>query len=187
MCIARCLLYVRYMAGHSKWAKVKHKKAITDARKSKIFSKLVRFIQVEAKKAKGDRSAPGLRVAIEKARAANMPSDNIERAIDKASQGGDVEPVTYEAYGPGGAALVIEGYTDNRNRTAAEIKHVLSKNGGTLAAPNAALWAFSKNAEGKLEPTAPIELSDADLESLAQLVDELEEHDDVSDVYTNAA
>jgi YebC/PmpR family DNA-binding regulatory protein len=175
------------MAGHSKWAKVKHKKALTDARKSNLFSKLVRFIQVEARKARGDRGAPGLRAAIEKARAANMPSDNIDRAIAKAAQSGESEAVTYEAYGPGGAALVIDGYTDNRNRTAQEIKHLLSKNGGALANPGAALWAFSKNTEGKLEPTAPLELGEEELEKLAQLVEELEEHDDVSEVYTNAA
>src|SRR5262245_40457058 len=137
------------MAGHSKWAKVKHQKAKTDAQKSKTFSKLVRFIQVEAKKAEGDRSAPGLRAAIEKAKAENMPSDNIDRAIDKASGAGtELEQVVYEAYGPGGVALVIEGYTDNRNRTAQEVKHLLSKNGSTLANPGAAMWAFSKNAEG---------------------------------------
>ncbi len=176
------------MAGHSKWAKVKHQKAITDSRKSKIFSKLVRFIAVEAKKAKGDRSSPGLRAAVEKARAANMPSDNIEHAIEKASgEGALVENLTYEAYGPGGAALIIEGYTDNRNRTAQEVKHILSKHGGSLAGPGAAMWAFAKSAEGKLEPSSPLELADEDLEKLAQLVDELEEHDDVSDVYTNAA
>ncbi|MDE2213113.1 MAG: YebC/PmpR family DNA-binding transcriptional regulator [Patescibacteria group bacterium] len=175
------------MAGHSKWAKVKHQKAVTDVRKSKIFSKLVRFIAVEAKKAKGDRSAPGLRAAIEKARAANMPSENIDRAIEKASgTGADIETVMYEAYGPGGAALIIEGYTDNRNRTGQEIKHLLSQQGGTLATPGAAMWAFTRS-EGKLQPTATVDLSEADLEALAQLVDALEEHDDVSEVYTNAA
>ncbi len=175
------------MSGHSKWAKVKHQKAVTDARKSKVFSKLVRFITVEAKKAKGDKSAPGLRAAIEKARAANMPADNIERAIAKASgTEGELESVTYESYGPGGVALVIQGYTDNRNRTAQEIKHLLSKHGATLATPGAALWAFTKTENG-LEAATPIELTDTELESLAQLVDELEEHDDVNDVYTNAA
>ncbi len=175
------------MSGHSKWAKLKHQKAVTDVRKGKMFSKLVRFIAVEAKKAAGDRSAPGLRTAIEKARVANMPTENIDRAITKAS-GSDalLEAVTYEAYGPGGAALIIEGYTDNRNRTAQEIKHLLSKNGGALAAPGAALWAFNKKEEG-LEPIAPISLPEGDLEKLARLVDELEEHDDVSDVYTNTA
>ncbi len=176
------------MSGHSKWSKIKHKKAATDARKSKVFSKLVRFITVEAKKAKGDRSAPGLRLAIEKAREENMPADNIDRAVAKASSSAEeLEQLTYEAYGPGGSALIIECYTDNRNRTAQEIKHLLSKNGGTLANPGAAMWAFGKNAEGKLEPLSPIDISDADLESLAALVDELEEHDDVNEVYTNAA
>ena len=176
------------MSGHSKWSKIKHKKAATDARKSKVFSKLVRFITVEAKKAKGDRNAPGLRLAIEKARAENMPADNIDRAVAKAqSAAEELEGLTYEAYGPGGSALIIECYTDNRNRTAQEIKHLLSKNGGTLANPGAAMWAFAKNAEGKLEPLSPIDLSDEDLEKLASLVDELEEHDDVSEVYTNAA
>lgn len=176
------------MAGHSKWAKVKHQKAKTDAQKSKIFSKLVRFIAVEAKKAKGDRSSPGLRAAIEKAREANMPADNIDRAIDKASGSGtELENVTYEAYGPGGVAIIIEGYTDNKNRTVQEVKHILSKQGGALATQGAALWAFAKSAEGKLEPTTTVDLSEEDGEKLAVIVDELEEHDDVSEVYTNAA
>ncbi len=176
------------MAGHSKWAKLKHVKGKTDAQKAKTFSKLVRFITVEAKKAKGDRNAPGVRMAIEKAKAANMPSDNIERALSKASnEGAELESVVYEAYGPGGAALIIEGYTDNRNRTAQEIKFILSKNGCALANPGAAMWAFQKNAEGKLEPTSTVEISEEDGGKLAALVDELEDHDDVSEVYTNAA
>jgi len=176
------------MSGHSKWAKIKHQKAVTDSRKSKIFTKLVRFIAVEAKKAKGDRNAPGLRVAIEKARAVNMPSDNIDRAIDKAAGSAeDLEALTYEAYGPGGVAVVIQTYTDNRNRTAQEIKHALSKHGSALAAQGAALWAFTKKEGGELEAMSPIELSDEDLDKLSQLVDELENNDDVSEVYTNAA
>ena len=176
------------MSGHSKWAKIKHQKAATDGKKSKVFTKLVRFIAVEAKKAKGDRNAPGLRVAIEKARAVNMPSDNIDRAIDKAAGSAEeLESLTYEAYGPGGVALVIQSYTDNRNRTAQEIKHTLSKHGGALAAQGAALWAFTKKESGELEPLSSIELMDEDLEKLSQLVDELEENDDVSEVYTNAA
>ncbi len=176
------------MSGHSKWSKIKHKKAATDARKSKVFSKLVRFITVEAKQAKGDRNAPGLRLAIEKARAENMSTDTIDRAIAKASSSAEeLEQLTYEAYGPGGAAIIIEGYTDNRNRTAQEIKHLLAQNGGTLATPGAAMWAFQKSTDGKFEALSPLDLSDEDLENLATLVDELEEHDDVSDVYTNAA
>jgi YebC/PmpR family DNA-binding regulatory protein len=176
------------MAGHSKWAKLKHTKGKTDAQKAKTFSKLVRFITIEAKKAKGDRNAPGVRTAIEKAKQANMPADNIERALAKASGDGvQMEQVVYEAYGPGGCALIIEGYTDSRNRTSAELKHLLSLHGGSLATPGAAMWAFSKNAEGKLEPLSPIELSDDDAQKMAELSDALEEHDDVSEVYTNAA
>src|SRR3989338_2574045 len=154
------------MAGHSKWAKLKHVKGKTDAQKAKLFSKLVRFITVEVKKAKGDKNAPGVRTAVEKARAANMPLDNIERALSKAlGEGIELEQVTYEAYGPGGCALVIDAYTDNRNRTVQELKHLLNVHGGSLANPGAALWAFQKKAE----------LSDA-----------LEEHDDVNEIYTAA-
>src|SRR3990167_2682707 len=149
------------MAGHSKWAKLKHVKGKTDAQKSKLFSKLVRFISVEAKKSKGDRSAPGLRAAIDKARAANMPSDNIDRAIDKASQSGELEQVVYEAYGPGGVAMVVEGYTDSRNRTAQEIKHILSQHGVQLTTPGAASWAFQKGENG-LEPMTTVEISGED-------------------------
>ena len=176
------------MAGHSKWAKLKHVKGKTDAQKAKLFSKLVRFITIEAKKSKGDRNSPGVRAAVEKAKAANMPADNIERALSKASgEGVEMEQVTYEAYGPGGCALIIEGYTDSRNRTNQEIKHLLSLHGGTLATPGAAMWAFTKGADGKLEATVPVELSDEDAQKMAELSDALEEHDDVNEVYTNAA
>lgn len=176
------------MAGHSKWAKLKHTKGKTDAQRAKLFSKLVRFITVEVKKAKGDKNAPGVRTAVEKAKAANMPADNIERALSKGSgEGKELEQVVYEAYGPGGCALIIEGYTDSRNRTSQELRHLLSLHGGSLANPGAAMWAFQKNAEGKLEPVSPIELSDEDAQKMADLSDALEEHDDVNEVYTNAA
>ena len=175
------------MSGHNKWSKVKHQKAKTDAQKSKMFSKLVRFIATEARKSKGDKTAPGLRAAVEKARAANMPTDNIERAIEKASgEGVELNHVTFEAYGPGGTALIIDGYTDNNNRTVQEIKHILNKNGGTLANQGAALWAFSKT-ESSYEALAPVELTEEDLDKLSALVDALDDHDDVSEVYTNAA
>ena len=175
------------MAGHSKWAKLKHVKGKTDAQKAKLFSKLVRFISIEAKKANGDRTAPGVRTAIEKARSANMPADNIERALDKASSTGELELVVYEAYGPGGTALIIEGYTDSRNRTAQEIKKILSDHGTALANPGAASWAFAKSAEGKLEATVTVEVNEEDGQKLSELVDALEYHDDINDVYTNVA
>jgi len=95
--------------------------------------------------------------------------------------------VVYGAYGPGGCALVIEAYTDNRNRTVQELKHLLALHGGTLANPGAAAWAFQKNAEGKLEAMMPIELSDEDAQKMAELSDALEDHEDINDVYTNAA
>jgi transcriptional/translational regulatory protein YebC/TACO1 len=174
------------MAGHSKWAKLKHTKGKTDAQKAKLFSKLVKIIGVELKMAKGDKSAPGVRAAIEKAQAANMPKDNIDRILSK-NDGLEMERVVYEAYGPGGTALVIEGYTDNKNRTVQEIKHLLSLNNGNFAQTGAAMWAFAKNAEGKLEATMPVEVNEEDGEKLNQLVDALEDHDDVDEIYTNAA
>ncbi len=174
------------MAGHSKWAKLKHTKGKTDAQKAKLFSKLVKIIGVELKMAKGDKTAPGVRAAIEKAQAANMPKDNIDRILSK-NDGLEMERVVYEAYGPGGTALVIEGYTDNKNRTVQEIKHLLSLNNGNFAQTGAAMWAFAKNAEGKLEATMPVEVNDEDGEKLNQLVDALEDHDDVNEVFTNAA
>lgn len=177
------------MAGHNKWAQIKHKKAITDAKKSKIFSKLVRYIAVEAKLS-GGKESPGLRAAIEKAKKVNMPAENIERAIKKASdQGAQMESITYEAYGPGGAGIIIETLTDSKNRTAQEIKHILSKSGFALGGIGSVVWAFKKEItpEGLVWTAAQtVPLSDADLELLDKLVEELEENDDVQDVYTNA-
>lgn len=174
------------MAGHSKWAKLKHVKGKTDAQKAKLFSKHVRIIGVELKKAKGDKNAASVRNAVDRALSDNMPKDNIERALTK-NDGVELEAVTYEAYGPGGTAMIIEGYTDSRNRTVQELKHLLSLHGGSLANPGAAMWAFSKNTEGKLEPLSPIELSDEDNQKVADLMEALEEHDDVNEIYTNAA
>ena len=114
------------MSGHNKWSQIKHKKGITDAKKSKMFSKLVRFISVEAKLS-GGKDSPGLRTAIEKAKKVNMPSENIERAIKKASDSSaQMDSITYETYGPGGVGIIIETLTDSRNRTAQDIKHILN-------------------------------------------------------------
>lgn len=177
------------MSGHNKWAQIKHKKAITDAKKSKIFSKLVRFISVEAKLS-GGKESPGLRAAIEKAKKVNMPAENIERAIKKASEpGAHMDAITYEAYGPGGAGIIIETLTDSKNRTAQDIKHILVKNGFALGGIGSVTWSFKKgkSPEGLVwTPTSNISLSDGDLELLDKLVEELENNDDVQDVYTNA-
>jgi YebC/PmpR family DNA-binding regulatory protein len=177
------------MSGHNKWAQIKHKKAITDAKKSKIFSKLVRFISVEAKLSRG-KDSPSLRSAIEKAKKANMPSDVIERVIKKASEPSvQMESITYETYGPGGVGILIETLTDSKNRTTQEIKHLLSKNGFTLGGIGSVLWAFSKEItpDGLIwKPNNTVPISSSDLEFLEKLVDELEENDDVQEVYTNA-
>lgn len=175
------------MAGHNKWSKIKNKKAVTDAQKSKIFSKLVKFISVESKKCKGDVNSPSLRSAIEKAKAANVPNDNIERAIKKGLGVGEkeMESITYESYGPGGTALIIEALTDNRNKAAQEIKHILSKNGFELAVPGSALWAFTKE-NGEWVPNNTIPIGEDDSIKLETIISELEENDEVQDVYTNA-
>lgn len=145
------------MAGHNKWSKIKHKKAATDAQKSKIFGKIVRLIQVEAKKSGGNVESPGLRLALEKARKANMPSDNIERAIKKGNESGsDMQEVVFEAYGPGGVGMIIVGLTDNNNRTSQEVRHILSKNGGTFSTPGSVSWNFTKNQEQEWIPSSTI-------------------------------
>lgn len=136
------------MAGHSKWAQIKHKKAQVDAKRGKIFTKLVKEISVAARLGGGDpEKNPRLRVAIEKAREVNMPSDNIKRAIMKGTGelgGAAYEEVIYEGYGPAGVALLIEAMTDNKNRTVSEIRHLLSKHGGSLGESGCVSWIFEK-------------------------------------------
>ncbi|MDD9867798.1 MAG: YebC/PmpR family DNA-binding transcriptional regulator [Candidatus Campbellbacteria bacterium] len=175
------------MSGHNKWSKVKHKKAVTDAKKSKIFSKHAAIIAAESKKAGGDRSSPALKVAIENAKSENMPSENIERAIAKGSSskaGG--ESVLYEIYGPSGVGIMVQAVTDNKNRTVAELRHLTSKCGGSFAQPGAVKWSFS-NEGGEWIPKSPIKLSESDMSPLEKLVSALEEHDDVEKVITNAS
>jgi len=137
------------MSGHSKWSSIKHKKAIVDSRRGAQFSKLTRAITVAAREGGGDPDGnPALDLAIRKAREASMPKDNIERAVAKGtgdgSEGEALESVTYEGYGPGGVAILIEAVTDNRNRTSAEIRHAFSKNGGNLGEPGSVAYLFEK-------------------------------------------
>src|SRR3990167_4007457 len=119
------------MSGHSKWSQIKRQKSVTDAAKSRTFSRFARLITLESKKANGVLSAPSLAVVISRAKAANMPKENIERAIAKGTSkdSGDLEQTVYETYGPGGVAIIVDALTDNKNRTTQEIKHLLSKNG----------------------------------------------------------
>src|SRR5215210_18281 len=137
------------MSGHSKWASIKHKKAVVDARRGAHFTKLARAIQVAAREGGGDPDMnAALANAVQKAKDARMPKDNIERAIAKGTgAGGDadqIETVLYEGYGPGGVALLVEALTDNRNRTGSEVRHMFSKSGGNLGEPGSVAWQFEK-------------------------------------------
>ncbi len=237
------------MSGHSKWAKVKHFKGAIDAKRARIFAKLSREITIAAKLGGGDSDLnPRLRLALLKSRGANMPSDNIERAIKKGTGGDETdayEDLTYEVFGPGGAALLIELSTDNRNRTAAEIRSVLTKKGGSMATAGAVARLFQRKGQiivpresagedqlmelaleagaedFKAEPegyeilTGPatfeavhqrieakgvkpaaadvtwlpvttVPLGGADAIAVVELIEALEEHDDVKEVYSNA-
>ena len=238
------------MAGHSKWAKVKHFKGAIDAKRSKIFAKLSKEITIAARIGGGDATMnPRLRLALLKSRAANMPNDNIERAIKRGTgEGGqvDYEDLTYEVYGPHGVALLVELSTDNRNRTAAEVRSLLAKNSGTIASSGAVTRLFQRKGqiivpreaasedqlmevalEGGAEdfqaepegyqiltepanfetvhkaieakgikpavaevtylPTVTVRLDDpVAAAAVSRLIEAIEEHDDVKEVYTNA-
>jgi YebC/PmpR family DNA-binding regulatory protein len=137
------------MSGHSKWASIKHKKAVVDARRGQQFTKLTRAITVAAREGGGDPDGnPALGLAIQKAKDASMPKDNIERAVAKGTGEGvdadQIQTVVYEGYGPGGVALLIEAMTDNRNRTGADVRHMLTKSGGNLGEPGSVSYLFDK-------------------------------------------
>lgn len=177
------------MAGHSKWAQIKRQKAVTDAAKGRIFSKFSREITLESKKAGGSVSSPSLAAVIARAKAANMPRDNIDRAVAKgvSKDAGDVEQVVYEFYGPGGVPVVVSALTDSRNRTTQEIKLILTKNGFDLGTPGSASWAFTKSPDGRFTPNEPLlDVSGEDEERLANIMTLLDEHDDVQSIATNA-
>lgn len=238
----------KIMSGHSKWASIKHKKAAADAKRGQIFTKLIREITVAAKNGGGDpETNPRLRTAIQSAKTANMPADNIERAIKKGTgelEGVTYEEATYEGYGPNGVAILVHCLTDNKNRTASEIRSIFGKVGGSMAGAGSVAWIFEKKglivvsaksatedalmeialaagaedlsrAEDKFEITADphdfekvrhaLELAKVPIESsqltmipknqvplsadgsrtVLKLIDALEEHDDVQNVYAN--
>lgn len=139
------------MSGHSKWATIKRKKAATDAKRGQIFTKLIREITVAARAGGGDPNFnPRLRLAVDTAKTANMPADNIDRAIKKGTgelEGVSYEEITYEGYGPGGVALFIEVLTDNQKRTVAEVRHILSKHGGNLGTTGSVAWQFERKGQ----------------------------------------
>ncbi len=136
------------MSGHSKWSTIKHKKAAQDAKRGKAFSKIIKEVTVAARIGGGDLAAnPRLRTAIAAAKAENMPKDNIERAIKKGTgelEGANYEEVTYEGYGPGGVAILVETISDNRQRTVADVRHLFAKRGGNLGEPGSVAWIFEK-------------------------------------------
>jgi YebC/PmpR family DNA-binding regulatory protein len=236
------------MSGHSKWSSIKHKKAAVDARRGQQFTKLARAITVAAREGGGDPDAnPSLATAIQKARDASMPKDNIQRAVDRGtgagSDGEAIERILFEGYGPGGAAVLVEALTDNRNRTSADVRHAFARHGGSLGEPGSVAWIFEKrgavsvdaarygeddliaaidagaedvhqdgdqlrvlsdpgqltavrealesagveiqSVDLTMEPKSTVEVKGADAERLLKLLDDLTEHDDVSEVHAN--
>lgn len=175
------------MAGHNKWTQIKRQKEVTDAKKSKIFGKMAKIISLAARKGDNPDTNPGLRTVIDKARAENMPKENIERAILKGSgKGGgpQMESARYEAYGPGGAAIIIDVITDSKNRVVAEIKHTLLEHNGKFAEQGSVLWAFDFSGQ-KPVPKITVGLSPADKEGLDKLIEALSENEDLQDIFTN--
>ena len=177
------------MSGHSHWSSIKHKKGTADAKRGKVFSKLSRLISVAAREKGSDPEMnPRLRMAIDNARKENMPKDNIERAIKKGAGGAEgekIEEIIYEAYGPSGIAIIIETITDNKNRTIAEIRHILKQFGGKLAEGGSVLYLFDKK-ENEWEPKYPLEITDQKIiGQVEKLFEALDENDDVQEIYSN--
>ena len=178
------------MSGHSHWAGIKHKKEITDQKRGKVFSRLLVAISAAAKSEPNPDFNPRLRTAIAKAKEESVPQENIERAVKRASEsGGDLEELTFEAYGPGGIAIIIEAISDNRNRTVQEIKLILKEHNGKWAEAGSVRWAFepvTDGAERSWKAKFPQALSEEDAKKLAALVAAIEDGDDVQKVFTNA-
>lgn len=176
------------MSGHSKWSTIKHQKAVTDVRRGRIFSKMAKLVALAAQKGGDPNLNPSLRLAIEKAKAVNMPNDNIRRAIKKGTgedKSASLEEIIYEAYGPGGAPLIIKTITDNKNRTVSEIKHLLQVFGGKLAEMGSVQYLFTKE-KNDWVPKYPAEVNnEKQREQLKKLFEALEEQEDVEEVYFN--
>ncbi len=149
------------MSGHSKWATIKRKKAVTDGKRGRLFTQIIKEITIAARMGGGDPKAnPRLRLAVDKAKGSNMPADNIKRAIQKGTgelPGVSYEDMVYEGYGPGGVALMIESVTDNKNRTVSEIRHILERHSGNLGATNSVAWMFNRKGSITVAKTGPDE------------------------------
>ncbi|HEY4506630.1 MAG TPA: YebC/PmpR family DNA-binding transcriptional regulator [Candidatus Paceibacterota bacterium] len=172
------------MSGHSKWSQIKHKKEVSDQKKGQVFSKLAKKILIAAREGSDPSSNYKLQSVIEEARSVNMPKDNIERAIIRASDKNATElyEIVIQAMGPGGIALVVEGITDNKNRTINEIKHILSDTGFRVVPEGSLNWMFSS----EKNPISPINITDQEIHNkLNSLVEILRDNEDVENVYTN--
>lgn len=177
------------MAGHSKWHNIRHKKQAKDAKRGKIFMKLAKEIYVAAKQGGGDlETNAALRLAVDKARANNMPNDNIERAINKATgnvEGAHYEELTYEGYGPGGVAVMVEVLTDNKNRTASEVRHAFSKNNGNLGENGCVAFMFQRKGYIVVDRSS-VEVDEDEflLEAIEAGCEEVETNDEVFEIFT---
>jgi len=173
------------MSGHSKWSQIKRKKEATDQKRGQVFSKLLRAVSLAARGNPNPEANATLKRTIDEARKANVPKENIERALLRAAEAGDQEGIVIEAYGPEGAAVLVACETDNKNRTIQEVKIVLKDNGGKWADPGSVMWAFESADEAGWKAKFPQEISEEGKNQLKRLVSALEAHDDVVGVYTN--
>jgi YebC/PmpR family DNA-binding regulatory protein len=175
------------MAGHNKWSKIKRKKAVNDAKKGAAFGQIIKQIQIAARDGVDPDMNPALRLALDKAKEANMPKDNIERALEKAANK-DGQIVMYEGFGPDGVGFLVKTYTDNINRTVAEVRHVFSKHGGSLGTDGSVMWMFET-----VTPTVeysvkiPTDADESTLQKVETLYEALEELDDVEEIWTSLA
>lgn len=174
------------MSGHSKWSTIKHKKAATDAKRGKIFTRLAKEVTLAAREGGGDMSTNvRLRLAVDKAKAGNMPKDNIERAIKRGTgelEGGELEEIIYEGYAPHGVGVLIEVVTDNRNRAIAEVRHAFNKQGGNMAASGAVAWQFTR--KGYISITDEFDQDEVFLSAADGGADDVRFEDSVAEVFT---
>ena len=173
------------MSGHNKYSQIKDRKGAQDAKKSAVYTKMLMLVSVAAKQNPNPDNNPRLRAAIERAKEAKVPLENIERAVNKAAESKDLEEVLVEGYGPEGVGLLIEAITDNSNRTVSELRHLLDESGAKMATQGSVQWSFEKvNNLWSAKFQQPI--SESGKQQLQELIDKIEEHNDVQRVITNA-
>ncbi|MBI2013450.1 MAG: YebC/PmpR family DNA-binding transcriptional regulator [Candidatus Colwellbacteria bacterium] len=172
------------MAGHSKWHQIKHKKGKEDAARARVFSKLANAISAAAKSEPNPDFNPTLRSAIERAKKESMPAENIERAIKRATEAGNLEEIFIESYGPEGAAIIIEGLTQNKPRSINEIKILMGEHDIKLAAPGSVKWSFAKTEDG-FTPNFKTDISQDAKDKITKFIEAAEEREDINSVYAN--